>query len=298
MFRLLPPVTRGCAFFVLVFFNTFFWALPLYAIAILKLLLPTPWWRRVSERTLMGIAQLWVGDNNAILDLTQRIEWVVEGAEELERETWYIVSSNHQSWADVLVLQRVFHRRIPFLKFFIKRQLIWVPLLGLAWWALDLPFMHRHSKEYLARHPERIGEDLKTTRDACRRFTKTPTTILNFLEGTRFSPEKKARQQSPYRHLLKPKAGGIALVVDAMGDRLRSLLDVSVVYVGRSARFWDFASGRVSRVVVRVREIEIPEEFRHGDYQDDPLFRQRVQDWVAELWAVKDQWIEETGAGV
>jgi len=293
MFRILPSGVRGCLFFVLIFLNTAFWALPLLSLALLKLLVPIPAWRRAVEPVLMWLAQRWVGVNNVIMSSLHRTEWVIEGVENLERRGWYLVSSNHQSWADVLALQRAFHQRIPFLKFFVKQQLIWVPILGLAWWALDLPFMKRYSKEFLEQHPELRGKDLETTRQACQRFKNTPTTILNFLEGTRFSPAKHARQDSPYLYLLRPKAGGMAFVLDAMGDTLRSVLDVTVIYKGRSARFWDFVCGRVTRVVVDVREIAIPGDFLGRDYQNDQEFRRRFQEWVGDLWAVKDHRIVE-----
>lgn len=292
MLRFLPPTVRGCLFFVLIFGNTVFWALPLFTAAVLKLITPIPSWRRRLEPVLMWLAQRWVGVNNMILASVQPTEWVIEGVEGLQRDSWYLVVSNHQSWADVMVLQKAFHQRIPFLKFFVKQELIWVPILGLAWWALDMPFMKRYSKEFLARHPELRGKDLETTLEACRRFRRTPTTILSFLEGTRFSNAKRKEQESPYRHLLRPKAGGAALVVEAMGDSLRSLLDVTVVYIGRSSRFWDFVSGRLERVVVHVREVAIPEDFADGDYRNDPEFRRRFQEWIAELWAVKDYRIE------
>lgn len=289
MLRILPSWARGGLFFFLIFLNTLAWAVPLFALALCKLLLPVPAWRRALDPALMWVAQRWVGVNNVILAATQDTEWNVDGVDDLNPRSWYVVSSNHQSWADILVLQRVFHRRIPFLKFFLKRELIWVPVLGLAWWALDLPFMKRYSKEVLARRPELAGRDLETTRRACRRFNATPTTILNFLEGTRFSQAKRSSQRSRYRHLLQPKAGGIALALDALGERIDAILDVTVIYVGRSARFWDFVSGRVSRVVVDVRRLTIPEDLRDGDYVGDPAFRQRFQDWVGEIWRTKDQ---------
>jgi 1-acyl-sn-glycerol-3-phosphate acyltransferase len=203
------------------------------------------------------------------------------------------VTCNHRSWIDVVVLQKVFHRRIPFLKFFIKRELIWVPILGGAWWAMDFPFMKRHSREYLEAHPEKRGTDLETTRRACEKFGTSPVTVLNFPEGTRFTPEKHDSQESPYEHLLKPKAGGAAFVLEAMGERLRSLLDVTVVYPERPARFWDLFTGRLRRVVVRVQERAIPEEFlRGGSYLEDPTIRERFQLWVRQIWAEKDALIE------
>ncbi|MEI2783517.1 MAG: acetyltransferase [Candidatus Competibacter sp.] len=146
------------------------------------------------------------------------------------------------------------------MKFFIKQPLIWVPLLGGAWWALDFPFMKRHSAAYLVRHPEARDQDWTTARRMCERFRDTPTTILNFLEGTRFRPDKRARQRSPYRHLLRPKSGGLASVLEAMPERLHTLLDVTIVYPDDRSTFLDLFSGRIRRVIVRVRPLPIPAE--------------------------------------
>ena len=112
-----------------------------------------------------------------------RTRWDVQGLEGLEPGGWYLVSSNHQSWVDILVLQKIFNRRIPLLKFFLKRELIWVPVIGLAWWALDFPFMRRRGGLAGA-------EDLERARQACRKFSVVPTSVINFLEGTRYTPRQ------------------------------------------------------------------------------------------------------------
>ncbi|MBK8754900.1 MAG: 1-acyl-sn-glycerol-3-phosphate acyltransferase [Candidatus Competibacteraceae bacterium] len=184
-----------------------------YAVLLLKLILPHSGGRACLSSLLIRVAQTWIDGNSAIIDWTQRIEWDIQGLEGLRRDDWYLVSSNHQSWVDIVVLQRVLNRRILFLKFFIKQPLIWVPLLGGVWLALDFPFMQRHSADYLAQHPEARDQDWETTRRLCERFHDTPTTILNFLEGTRFRLDKHTRQQSPYRHLLRPKSGGLGFVL-------------------------------------------------------------------------------------
>jgi 1-acyl-sn-glycerol-3-phosphate acyltransferase len=195
------------------------------------------------------------------------------------------VSSNHQSWVDILVLQKVFHRRVPFLKFFLKRQLLFVPVIGLAWWALDFPFMRRRTGSR--------SQDLATARKACERFRQIPTSVMNFLEGTRFSPGKRDAQQSPYRHLLKPKVGGLATALGAMGERFDALLDVTILYPEGVPTFWDLLCGKLKQVVVRVREREIPKELLDGDYEGDPAFRARMQAWVQDMWTEKDRYIEE-----
>lgn len=272
--------------------NTLVWCFVLFAAALLKALVPWRPWRRFFTRVLMGIGSVWIDGNSRGLDLTQRITWDVRGLEGLSEGGWYLVSSNHRSWVDIAVLQRVFNHRIPFLKFFLKQELIWVPLLGLAWWALDFPFMKRHSKEELERHPEKRGEDLETTRRACERFRLAPMSVLNFLEGTRFTEAKRARQGSPFRHLLLPKAGGLAFVLSALGGSLTSFVDVTIVYPGGTPTFWDLLSRGIDRVVVRVRHFPIPAELLSGDYLEDAACRERMQSWVRDLWARKDAEID------
>lgn len=293
MLVFLPAPVRGTLAFLLFILNTLFWCVPLYLVLLLKLLIPRPGWREFHARLLMWIAATWMDCNNFIINLTQRIEWDIAGLEGLRLDEWYLVGSNHQSWVDIVVLQRAFNHHIPFLKFFIKQPLIWVPVLGGAWWALDFPFMKRHSAAYLAQHPEARDQDWETTRRMCARFRNTPTTILNFLEGTRFRPDKHARQQSPYRHLLRPKVGGLAFVLEALPDRLRTLLDVTLVYPDGYSTFGDLFMGRIHRVIVRVRQLAIPTELLGGDYRNDPKFREAIQRWIGQLWTEKDALIGE-----
>jgi 1-acyl-sn-glycerol-3-phosphate acyltransferase len=262
----------------------------LIPVALVKLTLPFGAVRRGADRLLNTLAERWIAVNGWWIALMQRIRWDVAGLEGLRRKGWYLVSSNHQSWVDILVLQKVFHRRVPFLKFFLKRQLLYVPVMGLAWWALDFPFMKRRTGSRSA--------DLATARKACEKFRQIPTSVMNFLEGTRFSRAKHDQQQSPYRHLLKPKVGGLATALSAMGERFDALLDVTIVYPGGVPTFWDLLSGKVKQVVVRVRELEIPKELLGGDYEGDPAFRARMQAFVQGMWIEKDRRIEEIILGL
>jgi len=186
----------------------------------------------------------------------------------------------------------VLNRRIPLLKFFIKQQLFYVPLMGLAWWALDFPFMKRHSAAALRRNPALREQDRETTRRACEKFALVPTSLMNFTEGTRFTPAKHAAQGSPYRHLLKPRTGALALALHAMGRQFHSLLDVTLVYPDGVPTFWQFLCGRGTRVVMRVRQLPIPVAFCDGDYERDPEFRAALHDWLHALWAEKDREID------
>lgn len=289
---LLPPPLTGIVASVLLGVNTLLWVPVLLVSSLVQLALPFTATRRALGRFALWIAESWIAGNSGWMNLTQRTQWDVEGLDDLDRQSWYLVSCNHQSWVDILVLQHLLNRRIPLLKFFIKRQLIWVPVMGLAWWALEFPFMRRHSEEYLRRHPEMRGKDQETTRRACARFSLIPTSVMSFLEGTRFTPAKHRRQGSPYRHLLKPKAGGLALALNAMGGKFRSILDVTIVYPGGPPTFWQFLCGRVERIVVRAQSLPVPRELAAGDYAGDPAVREAFQQWVHALWRDKDALID------
>ena len=288
MLNFLPAPLVGVIASLLLALNCLFWVPILLVFAVLRLVIPIGAVRRWLAAVLLFIAEAWIACNSAWMTLTQRTAWDVEGVVGLDYRSWYLVNCNHQSWVDILVLQHLFNRRIPLLKFFLKQQLMWVPVMGLAWWALDFPFMRRHSEEYLKKHPEMRARDQETTRKACAKFAQIPTSVMNFLEGTRFTPAKHARQQSPYQHLLKPKAGGIALALNAMGDKFRSILDVTIVYPDGAPTFWHFLCGRVKRIVVRVQSVPVPRDLATGDYAGDPAVRDAFQKWVQQLWLAKD----------
>ncbi|MGJ7492516.1 acyltransferase [Variovorax sp. ZT4R33] len=292
MLGFLPPVVRGVIAFLLLVINTLFWCSLVFVLALVKLVLPFAAVRRGIDPVLNGVATAWIACNSGWMRLTQRTVWDVQGVDALTYRGWYLVNANHQSWVDIFVLQHTMNRRIPMLKFFLKQQLIYVPVIGLAWWALDFPFMARHSKADLRKNPALRGQDRETTRRACEKFALVPTSVMNFAEGTRFTAAKHKAQGSPYRHLLKPKSGALALALEAMGAKFQSLIDVTIVYPDGVPSFWDFLCGRTTRVVVRAREVAIPAEFAQGDYVADSVFRGQFHRWLAAIWAAKDAEIE------
>ena len=292
MLNFLPAPLVGLIATLLMVLNVLFWVPILLVFAIIKLIIPAKRVRLMIDPLILRIAESWISGNSGWMALTQRITWDVQGIDGLNYRSWYLVNCNHQSWVDILVLQHLFNRRIPLLKFFLKQQLIWVPIMGLAWWALDFPFMRRHSEEFLKKHPEMRGKDQATTRKACEKFARIPTSVMNFLEGTRFTPAKHLRQKSPYKHLLKPKAGGMALALNAMGDKFQAILDVTIVYPDGPVDFWQFLTGKLKRVTVRVRPLPIPQHLVQGDYAGDPAVREAYQQWVQQMWREKDVQIE------
>ncbi len=289
MFSFLPATIRGALSLVIYAANTVFWTSLIFVVAFFKFIMP--FWKKNYTWLLTFIADKWVLINTFNQKLMNNIRWDVKGLEGLKQDGWYLVLANHQSWTDILVLQRIFHRKIPFLKFFLKKELIWVPLLGLAWWALDFPFMKRFSKSFLDKHPHLKGKDIEITRKACEKFKTLPVSVMNFVEGTRFTPEKHKRQKSPYCNLLNPKAGGVAFVLSAMGEQLHQIVNVTIVYPDGVKSFWDFACGKIGEIRVRVETLPISREII-GDYVNNAEFRKNFQKWINSVWQQKDMRID------
>lgn len=272
---------------LLLFANTLFWACFLYPVTLLKLIFRFKAATKFFNFLLDGIAQTWIACNNLGLRLTRRIRWDIEGDDGLARDRWYLVLSNHQSWTDIVVLQKVLHRKTPFIKFFLKKELIWVPILGLAWWALDFPFMKRYSASFLEKKPHLKGKDIEITKRACAKYRNLPVSVMNFVEGTRFTANKHRKQKSPYQHLLRPKAGGVGFVMSALGEYLTGILNVTIAYPEGRRSFWDFLCGRVKKIIVRIETLPVSKELL-GDYINDASYREAFQNWLNNLWAEKD----------
>lgn len=294
MLKSLPGTLKGLILLLLLGLNTILCSLAIYPIILIKILAPTRELYRWSKRKLVGLGEKWIEWNSLGIKAFMNTEWNVQGLDKLNPHESYLVVANHQSWVDIFILQFILNRKIPFIRFFLKFELIYIPLLGGAWWALDFPFMKRHSKEYLKAHPEKRGEDLETTKKSCRRFKNSEVSILNFLEGTRFEKNKYLAQGSPYRHLLKPKTGGVAFVIQAMGEQIHSVVDVSIFYTEGPVSFWEFLKGKLKKVEVLVREYKIPESFKGRNYLTDEKYREDFQHWIQGIWQDKDEWLEST----
>ena len=283
---------RGVIVFGGLSLNTIFWFVPLFLLAIVKLVLPIPALRRLVTRILMWIGERWISVNSLILSGVGARRWTAEGLDGLSRDKWYLILSNHQTWVDIVVLQQIFNGRVPFLKFFIKQELIWFPLLGVSWWAMDMPFMKRYSASYLAKHPEKRGADLEATRRACEKFRHIPTSVINFIEGTRFTEGKRIRRESPYSHLLPPRAGGVAIALSSMGELFDAVLDVTLYYVDGAPTFWGMCCGDYVRIRGHVRQLAVERKLVDGDYSKNREFRRDVHRWMSEVWRAKDERLE------
>jgi len=272
--------------------NTVFWLIPILVFSFFKALIPLAFSQKIFSYLLDLMASNWVAVNTFNQKLFTKMELKVTGLEELNERDWYLILANHQSWVDILVLQRALHGKTPFLKFFLKKELLYVPILGLAWWALDFPFMQRYTQAFLKKNPHLRGKDLESTRKACAKFKHKPVSVMSFIEGTRFTQAKHDKQKSPFKHLLKPKAGGIAFVLDAMGEHLTTLVDVTIYYPEGIPTFVDCLRGHIKNVHIEIHTRAIDNELS-GDYMNDRNYKIAFQKWLTKFWHEKDARLEK-----
>lgn len=291
MIKFIASQLIGCTILLIAIVNILFCAVQLFPLALIKFIIPIPWWRSITGKILIRVANNWVFVNSYFIHFFFPIEWKITGVEKLKKKDWYLVVSNHQSWVDILIIQKVLYGRIPYIKFFLKKELIWVPIMGLAWWALDFPFMKRFTKEEIEKNPKLKGKDIEITRKACEKFKTDYVAVMTFPEGTRFTEEKHDRQNSPFKHLLKPKAGGLSFTISAMGDRFHRLLNITIVYPDGVITMWDFLCGKLRKVDVFIDTIPIPENFAKADLEDKK-FQNEFNEWLNGMWLKKDKLIE------
>ena len=289
---LLQKVGKGLTVGSVITGSTFFHGPPLLTLGITKLFKKS---KKIDE-TNIQLANSWIGINNQLIEkVLPNLKWdiSIDKALDLNLEGRYMMICNHQSWVDTTVNQYFGLTRMPLTRFFTKWELIFIPFVGQAFKILGFPMMKRHSKAQVAKNPELKHRDMLEARKACEQLLSQPFTLLNYLEGTRFTTEKHAEQQSPYQNLLKPKAGGLAFALNILGDKIDALVDMTIVYPDGAPDYGDFWLGDVSRIAVDLRKIDIPDWLLHGNYVDDPIYRERFQQWVDQIWTEKDQLISQ-----
>ncbi|MCJ8162139.1 acyltransferase [Acinetobacter zhairhuonensis] len=289
---ILKKITRGLTVGSVMTGSTFFHGPPVLALGFTKLFKQS---RKVDE-TNIQITNSWLGVNNWLIDhVLPHVQWDISVDEDLDlsMQGRYLMTCNHQSWVDTTVNQYFGLTRMPLTRFFTKWELIFIPFVGQAFKILGFPMMKRHTKEEIAKNPELKTRDLEEARKSCKQLLSQPFTLLNYLEGTRFTPKKHQQQNSPYQNLLKPKAGGFALALNILGDQIDALVDMTIVYPDGAPGYGEFWLGDVGRIAVNLRKIDIPDWVLGGNYEDDEEYRARFQAWVDQLWTEKDQLISQ-----
>jgi 1-acyl-sn-glycerol-3-phosphate acyltransferase len=237
----------------------------------------------IGEYTVYGL--------KIIMKIMHRDAMQVFDNNEFDKNQWYMAVSNHQSWADIFILLVAAHKRIPLLKFFMKKELAWIPFVFLANKTLNMPFVNRHSKKQLEKNPNLRFKDYENTLLACKRFQRSPSTIFSYAEGTRNNSTKHQAQNSPYKNLLIPRVGGIATALSAMPN-IDVLVDYSVVYKSNKRGAWAFLKGDMRDVKVSVKKYNIPEDLKNKNYSTDEEYRKNFKIWIEGIWEEKDKEIE------
>ncbi|WP_168408721.1 acyltransferase [Acinetobacter indicus] len=289
---LLKKITKGLTVSSVITGSTFLHGPPVLALGLTKLFKKSA----KVDQTNIQITNSWLSVNNWLIDhVLPNTHWdiSIEDGLELSMQGRYLMICNHQSWVDTTVNQYFGLTRMPLTRFFTKWELIFIPFVGQAFKILGFPMMKRHTKEQIAKNPALKDRDMLEARKSCEQLLSQPFTLLNYLEGTRFTQEKHDQQQSPYQHLLKPKAGGLALALNILGNEIDALVDMTIVYPDGAPGYGEFWLGEVPRIAVNLRKIDIPDWVLGGDYEEDAAYRERFQDWVHQLWTEKDQLIHE-----
>ena len=271
--------------------NTIISTVFVFLLAVVKLFTPKGPARNVVTHWLSSVGEYWISFNKMMSSLLYGMKWNIQLPDGLNPEGRYLVFSNHQSWVDILVLQHSLNRRAPFMRFLLKQELIWVPFLGFCWWALDMAFLRRYSRAQLIKKPELRGKDLENAARACEKLKHIPVSMMTFPEGTRLTGAKHKQQNSPYPHLLRPRYGGIGQVLYSFDDALDYLIDVTIIYPHGTPGVWQFVSGQVPQIDVRVRLLPIGEEVRGKNFREDAQAKNALKTWLGEIWAEKEQYI-------
>lgn len=269
--------------------NSFLGGIPLWALGISK----TVTGSKIADDNVIKIANYWINTNNKLIDtILPEKDWRISLPTDTDPNKKYLLICNHQSWVDTSVIQYVSQNRLPLTRFFTKYELIYLPFVGQAFYFLDFPMMKRHSKEAVKNNPTLRGKDIEEAKRACELLKNKPFTLLNYLEGTRFTRTKHKEQKSPYTHLLKPRAGGLALAISALGEDIDGILDMTIVYPDGIPTYQDLWQGNITKLGVDIKALEIPsdlfEQLKQGNYNKNEVTKKQMFEWLDTVWQQKD----------
>ncbi len=284
---------QGAIVILLVTISTVVLTTVIFLLSVFKLMAPAGRARNAMTHWLSSLGELWVSINKAAVCLYP-IEWDIHMPEGISHKGRYLVFCNHQSGVDILALQHVLNRRAPFGRYLLKHQLIWVPVLGVAWWALDMAFLRRYSRQELLKNPSLRGKDLENAARACEKLKHIPVSMMTFPEGTRFSRAKRDAQNSPYQHLLRPRYGGVGQVLYSFDDALDYLIDVTIIYPDGTPSVWQYVSGQVKKITVHIQLRPIDEQLRGVDFREDSEAKGRLKSWLNGIWEEKESLMSHT----
>ena len=288
MFSRVRYFLQGSIVLVVVSVSTIVLTTIIFLLSIFKFIAPKGVIRNSLSRGLSSLGELWVSVNKGLVWFFRGLEWDVQLPQGLNRNKRYLIFCNHQSWVDILVLQHCLNRRAPFMRFLLKQQLIWVPFLGVAWWALDMAFLRRYSRQQLIKNPSLRGKDLENAARACEKLKHIPVSMMTFPEGTRFTIAKHEQQKSSFDHLLRPRYGGIGQVLYSFDDALEYLIDVTIVYPYGAPNIWQYVSGQIKKISVRIDLKPIDDGLQGVNFRTNGNAKGQLKAWLNDIWLQKN----------
>lgn len=289
MFSFLPaPILLvlnllGIAFITLVL------ALPMLVLVLIRFILPKQV-AKVIDKINQGIFRIWCEFIAGLIHLTNKVEWHIPKEIPTIKGSCILIC-NHISWTDIVILLYIFRGKIPITKFFLKKSLIYIPIIGLVCYALGMPFLNRYSRQQLLKNPKLLQKDIQSTKKACQLLLETPSTLVNFLEGTRYTKEKAKLQNSPYKNLMPPKVASLGVSLGLIGRKVDCILNTTLLYPDNTGNiFIQMLQGRLHTIIATVERIEITDDLI-GDYLKDKKYKADFTNKMKDLWSQKDQHI-------
>ncbi len=272
-------------------------ALPIFVGALIRLILPLKPVLKGLDSLYQFIFLTWAHFLSFEIALTNKTKWDIAGLDQVKVNGACMIISNHLSWADIVMLIVLYRGRIPITKFFLKHSLIYIPIIGQVCFALGMPFLRRYTRSEILKNPKLKTKDLDATRKACLSVIEHPSTLVNFVEGTRYTKAKAKAQKSPYQNLMPPKAASLAVALGIIGPKLDCILNTTLQYPKNDGGkvFIDLLKGRLHEVIARVEVIPaqtIQNELT-GDYMTDKQFKRRFTQKLRDLWQAKDEQIAQ-----
>ncbi len=257
------------------------WSLPLVLLLVARKIVPAS--RGLMSRLGIAVYRQAVEFNDWILKRVSGAHWH-DPYLDLTRDEVFVVVANHRSWTDVFLLQSIISKRGPIVKFLCKRELTYIPILGLICLAFEFPVLRRRARGTQSEN-DRRDDDRRRVRDACEVLYTAPAAMLIFAEGTRFSELRRDRSRSPYLHLLAPRLGGLSAMFDVLESIDPKVIDVTIAYPNQS-NFWHFLGGSVGKIQIEATQ------FSMTSIVDDS-----VGLWLEQRWTCKDALLDDISKG-
>ena len=167
-------------------------------------------------------------------------------------------------------------------------------MIGQVCYAVGMPFLRRYSRAKILKNPKLKNKDVNATRKACKSLVNYPSSLVNFVEGTRFTEAKAVAQKTPYQNLMPPKATSLAVALGIIGNNIDCILNTTLVYPDNKPGtniFMSLLCGRLHKFAARVEVISKEEIQEHliGDYLNDKQFKRNFNTKLRAIWQVKDE---------